>query len=644
MGNCTCRTQSTNKINENIILPSTIPEEIPDARGDCARSVGTLTEVIKKAKGTQCQILQPKKVNRISCFPTRFCHCICAIPMCRATPQMCQQKELETSCCKLSTHNALPLLTVQEHKKCELCLTDCSSVGHNKNESGLQCECFEYEPYLSTKQSLQTRQDSYRCNHIASASAPGDYSNNKDNSHPNFAIKVAKVFPQTSNDQLTAHLPRQDEPSLMPRVTSFPKTDTAYGLIVNPRSRSAPNLHFVCTSDEIPTRGHLEYTWSRDPSVAAKGASLTRSNSCSALVDEKTPNYWCPAQVKSARLQRNRYTHSPVSRSYSPLVKQLETIDEFFPFHPRCHATHPRKIRRSSPKNVLQRNHFPGSTPSQLTYNGSVPFKCLNAVFHSFHTIPTTGSIADNFHPTCLAERNQPTIEADVFNHENCYCFYGSQPSFPCSGNRCSAHSQPLLGHCWHDPSWTYYQNFAQIPPSSQSCVGYCPYYLKLRHQSSHNARKTKQPGEFNATKWSPAKYRSVKPDCRRSRSISQTNTRQCLAKPETKLAGEKTLYSSHPSDSCKHRFYLKDSYGIDRVLADPCDRRIRAICDRFQCDLEVYSKIPKSGYMQYVIDISSPSLWALHCCARALDSSLNWCLSPQLAQTPVSSTLSKSP
>ncbi|CAH8847215.1 unnamed protein product [Trichobilharzia szidati] len=90
--------------------------------------------------------------------------------------------------------------------------------------------------------------------------------------------------------------------------------------------------------------------------------------------------------------------------------------------------------------------------------------------------------------------------------------------------------------------------------------------------------------------------------------------------------------HNYYTTQSFKHRFFLKETCGIEKIISDPTDRRIRAICDRFRCDLEVYSKIPKNGYLQYVIDISSPNLWALHGCARALDSSLNWCLTPQLA------------
>ncbi|CAL8093596.1 unnamed protein product [Calicophoron daubneyi] len=120
----------------------------------------------------------------------------------------------------------------------------------------------------------------------------------------------------------------------------------------------------------------------------------------------------------------------------------------------------------------------------------------------------------------------------------------------------------------------------------------------------------------------------------KRSRSNSQISQRN-LCKAEMNCSNTSIFYSSHPKDPFKHRFFLKDSYGLDKILEDPTDRRIRAICDRFQCDMEVYSKILKNGFLQYVIDISSPSLWALHSCTRALDSSLNWCLSSQLQRAP---------
>ncbi|THD27213.1 hypothetical protein D915_002069 [Fasciola hepatica] len=130
----------------------------------------------------------------------------------------------------------------------------------------------------------------------------------------------------------------------------------------------------------------------------------------------------------------------------------------------------------------------------------------------------------------------------------------------------------------------------------------------------------------------------------KRLRSMSQTDIRKKHVKTKIDIQSVQNgiMYPRQPGDVFKHRFFVKDSCGLEKVLSDPTDRRIRAICDKFQCDLEVYSKVPKNGYLQYVIDISSPSLCALNSCTRALDSSLNWCLSPQLPSTLSAGSLNK--
>ncbi|VDM36095.1 unnamed protein product [Hydatigera taeniaeformis] len=89
-----------------------------------------------------------------------------------------------------------------------------------------------------------------------------------------------------------------------------------------------------------------------------------------------------------------------------------------------------------------------------------------------------------------------------------------------------------------------------------------------------------------------------------------------------------KSVSSGHPS---RFRFYLKESPQVTKILLDTEDRRIRTICDRFQCDLEVYSKVPKSGFLQYAVDITAPDSTSLYACSRNLDSALGWFLTAQL-------------
>ena len=78
-------------------------------------------------------------------------------------------------------------------------------------------------------------------------------------------------------------------------------------------------------------------------------------------------------------------------------------------------------------------------------------------------------------------------------------------------------------------------------------------------------------------------------------------------------------------------RFYLKDTPQVAKMLADPDDRRIQSICDRFQCDIEIYSKTPKSGYLQYAVDLIAHDSTNIYACSRYLDSALGWNFSAQL-------------
>lgn len=104
----------------------------------------------------------------------------------------------------------------------------------------------------------------------------------------------------------------------------------------------------------------------------------------------------------------------------------------------------------------------------------------------------------------------------------------------------------------------------------------------------------------------------------------------------------EKTKNSVHRQKSVSFgqpshfRFYLKESPQVNKILMDQRDRRIRAICDRFQCDLEVYSKVPKSGFMQYAIDITAPDGTSLYACSRNLDLTLGWFLTSQIKASKI--------
>lgn len=82
---------------------------------------------------------------------------------------------------------------------------------------------------------------------------------------------------------------------------------------------------------------------------------------------------------------------------------------------------------------------------------------------------------------------------------------------------------------------------------------------------------------------------------------------------------------------SVKHKFFLSENANIELVLQDPSDRRIKSVCDKFNCDIDVYSKVIKSGYLKNIVVISAPNYDCLRKCVRSLDSYMNWCLTCQL-------------
>nr|CDS17406.1 hypothetical protein EgrG_001015400 [Echinococcus granulosus] len=85
------------------------------------------------------------------------------------------------------------------------------------------------------------------------------------------------------------------------------------------------------------------------------------------------------------------------------------------------------------------------------------------------------------------------------------------------------------------------------------------------------------------------------------------------------------------PPQPNKFRFFLKETEEINNMLNDPDDRRIRTICERFQCDLDIYAKNLIGGFMQYTVDIAAPNASSLLGCVKNLDSALGWHIAPQL-------------
>nr|VZI29904.1 unnamed protein product [Spirometra erinaceieuropaei] len=80
-----------------------------------------------------------------------------------------------------------------------------------------------------------------------------------------------------------------------------------------------------------------------------------------------------------------------------------------------------------------------------------------------------------------------------------------------------------------------------------------------------------------------------------------------------------------------RQRFFLPETAQIEEMLFDSHDRRLKAICSRYLCDLKVYSKMLHGGCLRNVIVLSACHMESLRKCTRALDSRMNWCLTAQL-------------
>ncbi|KAL5964822.1 hypothetical protein TSMEX_007533 [Taenia solium] len=111
-------------------------------------------------------------------------------------------------------------------------------------------------------------------------------------------------------------------------------------------------------------------------------------------------------------------------------------------------------------------------------------------------------------------------------------------------------------------------------------------------------------------------------------RKSSKSPRRTKNRSPTTR--GKVCTWQSPPQPN-KFRFFLKETEEINSMLNDPDDRRIRTICERFQCDLDIYAKNLIGGFMQYTVDIAAPNASSLLGCVKNLDSALGWHIAPQL-------------
>ncbi|TPP64537.1 hypothetical protein FGIG_05309 [Fasciola gigantica] len=186
-----------------------------------------------------------------------------------------------------------------------------------------------------------------------------------------------------------------------------------------------------------------------------------------------------------------------------------------------------------------------------------------------------------------------------------------------------------------------------QLPSEPLSSVASCmelqrprtsPSLLRTGRQSLMRKRNSapislKLPQPTPTTKITAESTATTKP----TPTIIPTTTRLSVMRRrsnESILSAPLHIYTPHSrcrGKLVRHKFFIPESANIEAILADPDDRRIKAICERYKCDMEIYSKLPWCGFLQYIIVLAARDTATLRRCARTLDCRLNWCLDAQI-------------
>ncbi|THD27824.1 hypothetical protein D915_001402 [Fasciola hepatica] len=191
--------------------------------------------------------------------------------------------------------------------------------------------------------------------------------------------------------------------------------------------------------------------------------------------------------------------------------------------------------------------------------------------------------------------------------------------------------------------SWDHKQLQSEPLSSVASCMELqrprtSPSLLRTGRQSLMRKRNSapislKLPQPTPTTKITPATTATTKP----TPMIIPTTTRLSVMRRrsnESILSAPLHIYTPHSrcrGKLVRHKFFIPESANIEAILADPDDRRIKAICERYKCDMEIYSKLPWCGFLQYIIVLAARDTATLRRCARTLDCRLNWCLDAQI-------------
>ncbi len=120
------------------------------------------------------------------------------------------------------------------------------------------------------------------------------------------------------------------------------------------------------------------------------------------------------------------------------------------------------------------------------------------------------------------------------------------------------------------------------------------------------------------------------------ARATSKSVNDLCSALPQPRFVNRRRSEgstSSYPqaSEPCSAMFYLKATDKVNTLLTDRSDRRMRTVCEKFQCELQLRGRGLKGGFVQYAVEIEAPNLVALQSCVRNLDTALGLNLRQQL-------------
>lgn len=194
-----------------------------------------------------------------------------------------------------------------------------------------------------------------------------------------------------------------------------------------------------------------------------------------------------------------------------------------------------------------------------------------------------------------------------------------------------------------NDNHSTRYQKTPELPPApAELPIPKSPSRTYLPNQANGDTLRSMNPSRTsnhsenacNTPNQIPQKSkRTVSFD--RSKQVDKFSTDQLMnaAEPTGQLCSRNTVRAKYCTKKVvKHKFYVPESANIEQILRDPSDRRIKAICDRHNCDIEIYSKVPKCGFLKNIIILAAPNNENLRKCVRSLDYSMHWCLAAQLS------------